>query len=163
MVWEFLAILASIRALRHGHLHSAVALGLALGTAVITRHVGICIAVAVLLELALSGRWRLLLTTMTTATLLVLPWATWLLMVHHHTQAGLLTTQGLTDRIAWQSVFYLQRFPDQLTGPFIEVGTIFKRSRVVTVFANLWAILFGVFLVGGWVKTLQTPSAGLSA
>lgn len=157
MVWELLAILTAIEAVRYGTFRSGAALGLALGVVVLTRHVGICIAVAVVLDLALSGRWKLLLVVIATATLLVFPWAIWLLMVHHHTQLALLTTQGLTDRIAGQVVFYLQRFPDQLMGPFVEVGTVFKRSPVIVILANLWAMLFGIILVGGWVKTLRTP------
>ena len=38
--------------------------------------------------------------------------------------------QGIpAARIAQQAVFYLQRLPDQITGPFVEVGTVFQRSR----------------------------------
>ena len=51
MVWELLTILAAIQAARHGTFRNGVGLGLALGAAILTRHVGICITVAVLLNL----------------------------------------------------------------------------------------------------------------
>ncbi len=156
MVWELLAILAVLRAVRHDTIGSGIALGIALGASILTRHIGICIALAVVLELGLHGRWKVMVAVISTATLLVLPWVGWLLAVHHHTQLGLLTTHGLVDRIAGQTLFYLQRLPDQITGPFVEVGTVFKRSPALTSAANLWAALAGGTIVWGWMQTVRT-------
>jgi Dolichyl-phosphate-mannose-protein mannosyltransferase len=157
MVWELLAVLMTVRATRHDTLGGGVALGTVLAASMLTRHVGICIAVAVVLDLGLRGRWKTGVAALTLATLLVLPWVGWLLLVHHHTQLGLLTVHGLVSRIAGQALFYLQRLPDQITGPFVEVGTVFKRSPVLATAANLWAVMATAIVVWGWVQTLRTP------
>jgi Dolichyl-phosphate-mannose-protein mannosyltransferase len=155
MAWELMAILAAIQATRDGAFGSGILLGIALAASVLTRHVGLCIGGAVVLDLGLRGQWKVLITSAATATVLVLPWAGWLLAVHHHTQLGLLTTHGLVNRIAEQALFYLQRIPDQITGPFVEVGTVFKRSPAIVVAANLWAALAGGIVIWGWVRSLQ--------
>jgi hypothetical protein len=156
MVWELVAVLATVKAARHDTLGIGIILGIALAMGILTRHVGICIAGAAVLDLGLRRRWKGLVTVVLTTTVLVLPWVGWLLAVHHHTQLGLLTTHGLVDRIAGQAIFYLQRVPDQITGPFVEVGTVFKRSPAITIAANLWAAIAGVIILWGWVRTLQT-------
>lgn len=161
MVWELLAILAVLRAVRHDTIGSGIALGIALGASILTRHIGICIALAVVLELGLHGRWKVMVAVISTATLLVLPWVGWLLAVHHHTQLGLLTTHGLVDRIAGQTLFYLQRLPDQITGPFVEVGTVFKRSPALTSAANLWAAWLEALSCGAGCKLCEHLVVGL--
>ena len=162
MVWELVAALAAIKAVRHNTLGNGIVLGIALAAGMLTRHVGICIAGAVVLDLGLRGRWKVLVTVISTATVLVLPWVAWLLAVHHHTQLGLLTTHGLVDRIAGQAFFYLQRLPDQITGPFVEVGTVFKRSPALAMAVNLWAAIAGATVGWGWVRTLQTARRRLA-
>jgi hypothetical protein len=171
IVWELLAVLMTVRATRHDTLGGGVALGIVLAASMLTRHVGICIAVAVVLDLGLRARWKTVVAALTMATLLVLPWVVWLLLVHHHTQLGLLTAQlvhhhtqlglltahGLAGRITGQALFYLQRFPDQITGPFVEVGTVFTHSPVLATAANLWAVMTTATVVWGWVQTLRTP------
>ena len=92
--------------------------------------------------------------------LLILPWVGWLAMVHHHTQVGLFTTEGLADRIVEQAIFYLQRLPDQVVGPFVEVGTVLHRSPVVAVAANFWAAMATGIMVWGWIRTLRTLAGG---
>ena len=155
MVWELVAALATMKAVRHDTFGIGIILGIALAMGILTRHVGVCIAGAVVLDLGLRGRWKVLVIAVSTATVLVLPWVGWLLAVHHHTQLGLLTTHGLVDRIAGQALFYLQRLPDQIMGPFVEVATVFKRSPAITVAANLWAAIAGSIIAWGWVRTLR--------
>ena len=156
IVWELVAVLAAVQVMGHETVGSGIILGIALAASMLTRHVGICLAGAVVLDLCLRNRWKLLITVILTATVLVLPWVTWLLTVHHHTQLGLLTTQGLVGRIVEQAIFYLQRLPDQITGPFVEVGTVFRRTPVIVMAANLWAAIAGGMVMLGWVRTLQT-------
>lgn len=156
MVWELVAALAAVKATRHDTFGIGIVLGTALAMGILTRHVGVCIAGAVVLDLGLRGRWKVLATVVLTAMVLVLPWVGWLLAVHHHTQLGLLTTHGLVHRIAGQAIFYLQRLPDQIMGPFVEVGTVFNRSLVIATVANLWAAIAGGIIVWGWVRTLRT-------
>ena len=97
-----------------------------------------------------------------TVTVLVLPWVVWLAMVHHRTQVGLLTQDGLPARIAGQALFYLQRLPDQITGPFVEVGTVLHRSPAVAVVANVWAAVATGIMVWGWIRALRTPRRRLA-
>jgi hypothetical protein len=156
MVWELVAALAAVKAVRYDSFGNGIILGIVLAMGILTRHVGVCIAGAVVLDLGLRSRWKVLATVISTITVLVLPWVGWLLTVHHHTQLGLLTTHGLVDRIAGQAIVYLQRLPDQIMGPFVEVGTVFKRSPAIAGAANLWATIAGVIIVSGWVRTLQT-------
>ena len=76
-----------------------------------------------------------------TASVLVAPWAIWLATVHRHTQIGLLKQEGLVVRVTSQALFYLQRLPDQVTGPFVEVSTTLHHSPTITVAATLWAVV----------------------
>jgi hypothetical protein len=133
MVWELVAVLATVKASRHD-----------------------TFGIGIVLDLGLRDRWKVLATVISTTTLLLLPWVGWLLAVHHHTQLGLLTTHGLVDRIAGQAFFYLQRLPDQITGPFVEVGTVFNRSPMIATAANLWAAIAGGIIAWGWMRTLRT-------
>jgi Dolichyl-phosphate-mannose-protein mannosyltransferase len=156
ILWELLAVCVTIRAECKNTVGMGVALGLIVGASMLTRHVGVCIATAVILELMLCRQWKALTATISTTTLLILPWIGWLTAVHHHTQIGLLTTDSLGARIAGQAVFYLQRLPDQITGPFVEVGTVMHRSLALSVAANLWATMAFTIITWGWVHTLRT-------
>jgi Dolichyl-phosphate-mannose-protein mannosyltransferase len=162
MLWELLAVLVAVRAGRHGGTGIGIVLGLALAAGVLVRHVGVCLVVAVVVDLALRVRWKTLSATGLTTVVLVLPWVAWLALVHHHPQLGLFTTEGLAERIAGQAVFYLQRLPDQVIGPFVEVGTVLHRSPAVAVAANLWAAMATSIMVWGWLHTLQTPRRRLA-
>ncbi len=64
----------------------------------------------------------------------------------------------LAQRIAHQLVFYVQRIPDQLTGPFVEVGTLYQHSAIIASIANLWAVLATAVIVGGWARALRTAA-----
>jgi hypothetical protein len=92
----------------------------------------------------------------------VLPWIGWLTAVHHHTQFGLLPTHGLGNLIAGQALFYLQRLPDQITGPFVEVATVLQRSMALAVAANLWAAMAFAIVIWGWGRTILTPRRRLA-
>ena len=80
------------------------------------------------------------------------------------TQAGLLLQGDGTwlGRIAGQLVFYVRRIPDQITGPFVEVGTAFQHRKDVDVAANLWAIAATAIVALGWIRTLRRPRRRLA-
>ncbi len=65
-------------------------LGICIGACVLIRHVGVCIGAAVIMDLALRRRWRVLRAAVLSTVLIILPWAVWLLIVREHTQVGLL-------------------------------------------------------------------------
>ncbi len=155
LVWELLAVLVAVTAGLRGGMGVGIVLGVVLASGMLVRHVGVCLAVAVFIDLGLRARWNTLVSAALTALVLVLPWAGWLAMVHHNTQIGLLTHDGLLARIAEQALFYLLRLPDQVTGPFVEVGTVLRRSAVIALTAGLWATLASGIMVWGWVRTLR--------
>jgi hypothetical protein len=157
IVLELLALLMAVQASRRGGFAIGIALGVVLAACLLTRHVGACLVAAVLLDLGLRWRWRELGAAGLTAVVLILPWVGWLAMVRHHTQASLLVQGGLAARIAWQVVFYFQRLPDQITGPIVEVGTVFRRSPTIAVLVHLWAAAATGVMVWGWASTVRTP------
>ena len=57
---EMLAVLAAARAGRRGGVGAGCVLGLALAACILTRHVGVCLAAASAIDLALRGRRRAL-------------------------------------------------------------------------------------------------------
>lgn len=137
-----------------------------LAAATLTRHVGIALAVAVVVDLLSRGRRASAWAAGVTAVALVAPWAAWLATVRQPTQAGLLTAEGLPARVVGQGVFYLRRLPDALTGPVVEIGTTSGRHQAVAAAVTAWAALATGVIVLGWARTLRTPRrrlAGLSA
>ena len=161
--WELLAVFVTVMAKRHGGARIGIVLGVVLAASMLVRHVGICLATAVAIKLGLHRRWNVLLPAALTTAMLVMPWVGWMAMVHHRTQVGLLTTEGLAGRIAGQTLFYLQRLPDQVTGPFVEVGTAFQRPAVINIVANLWAAMVTGIMSWGWVQTLRKPRRQLGS
>jgi hypothetical protein len=159
---ELLAVLVAVRASRRGGVAIGVALGVVLAACVLTRHVGISLVAAVLLDLALRRRWKGLGAAGLTVAVLILPWVGWLATVRHNTQPGLLVQGGLAARIAGQSVFYFQRLPDQITGPIVEIGTVFRRSPAAAILVNLWAAAATGVMTWGWARTLRTPRRRLA-
>jgi hypothetical protein len=160
ILWEMLAVLAVVRAGRRGGASDGIVLGITLAACVLTRHVGVCLVAASAIELGLRGRGRALAAAMLTSTVLVFPWIVWLLLVHHKTQVGLLA-QAPTG-LAARGLFYLQRFPDQITGPFVEVATVFQRSGAIAGVANVWAAVATAVLIWGWARALRTPRRRLA-
>lgn len=154
---------------------AGLGIGVLLGSCVLTRHVGICLVVAVLLDrLLLAGqgragggrrharRWRDA-TIIGLASLAVIgPWVAWLASVRRNTQVGLLDPNGLIPRLGSQSIFYIRRMPDALSGPFIEVATVFGRSRAVGVAATAAAVIVSGVIAIGWVRCLIDPRRRLA-
>ena len=144
----------------------AVVLGILLAACLLTRQVAIGLAMAVLIHLALRRRWPEALAVASTAVLLVSPWLIWMATVGpgRRTQAELLLQGNGTwlERIAGQLVFYVQRIPDQLTGPFVEVGTVFQHNLKVATVANVWAVVGSAIIILGWIRTLFRPRQRLA-
>jgi hypothetical protein len=160
ILWEMLAVLAVVRAGRSGGVGAAVVLGIALAACVLIRHVGVCLVLASAIELGLRRRVRALAAAVLTTALPVLPWIIWLLLARRNTQVGLLA-QAPTG-LAARGFFYLQRLPDQITGPFVEVATVFWRSPAIAIVANLWAAVATGVLIWGWIRALRTPRRRLA-
>jgi len=161
-------IMAAVEAGRRTTLGTgnAIALGALLAGCMLTRHVALGLMLAVLLDLALRRRWPEALTVAAVAAIFVSPWLGWMALAGSsgRTQAGLLVQGGGTwaGRIGRQLMFYVQRIPDQLTGPFVEVGTIFQRSPLIAIVAQLWAVLATALIVVGWLRALRRPRSRLA-
>jgi hypothetical protein len=162
------AILAAWRAHRDDDLKNGIRLGALLGAACLTRHVAIALTVAVLIDLAFARRWQAVVAASLTNALIVAPWIAWVVWVSIRaegaTQAGLLSTGAgrVLLRVGSQLVFYAQRIPDHLTGPFVEVATVFQRSSVVLICANAWAITAGMVVLAGWLRLTGKPRRRLA-
>jgi len=150
-----LAVLAAAGVGRRGRLRAGLALGVVLGACVVTRHVGACLAAALLLELALRRRPGAALAAGLGGAAVVAPWAAWLAAIRHGTQAGLLAQGGGLD--AGRVLFYVRRLPDALTGPLVEIATVFGRSRPAAAAATAWAVLATGLLLRGWARALRSP------
>jgi hypothetical protein len=141
---------------------SAIVSGLLLGVTVLTRHVGACLAFASVLDLMVRRRWKAALTVGLVASLIVVPWVVWLVVVRRGTQVELFAQGGLMERIGRQAVFYLQRIPDLVTGPIVEVGTVYRPSSSFTALVNTWAALATGLVVFGWVRAIRSPRRRLA-
>jgi len=162
LLLEAVALRAAGRAGRRGGFRPGVSLGAVMAACVLTRHVGVALAAAAGLDLVMRRRWSTLAAAGLTWLVLMLPWVAWLTSVRTHTQAGLMTGDGLAGRVLSQGLFYLQRLPDQLTGPFVEVATVFQRRGAVTATADVWAILASGLLVMGGMRSVRTPRRRLA-
>ena len=150
------AVLAGTRAGRRGGLRAAIQTGLLLAASILTRHVGVVLAAAVVVHLALQRRIVNGLIVTATATICLIPWIAWVSNVRINTQAELLTKPGLISRVMMQSLFYLERIPDQLTGPVVEVSTVFSRSLTRSWIGIIWATLATSILLVGLARTLRS-------
>jgi hypothetical protein len=159
---QSLALLAAVRATRRDGVAMGIALGAGLAACVLTRHVGVCLVLALAIELGLRRCARVLGSLLVTVTFLLSPWITWLGLVHHNTQVVMLAREDLASRIAGQTLFYVRRLPDQITGPFVEVATVFSRSQAAAVVGNAWAVCITAIMIWGWVRILQTPRRRLA-
>jgi hypothetical protein len=163
-----LTILIALRAGRSTatRTRDTIVLGTLLAACLLTRHAAIGLAAAVLLDLWMRRGWRNVLAVAVIAAILVSPWLAWMATIgpEGRTQAGLLV-QGAGawfERITGQLVFYVRRIPDQITGPFVEVGTVFRHSPVVALAADGWAVAATAVIVGGWLRTLRRPRRRLA-
>jgi len=160
MVLSVVALVLADR--RRRGVRASACLGMVLGLCVLTRHVGVCLLAAVLVDRASRGRWREAATVGLTSALVVSPWMVWLATARGGTQAGLLDVGGLGPRVARQALFYARRLPDVLTGPFVEVATVFARSRAIGLIATAGAVLFSAVLLVGLVRAAVDPRRRLA-
>ncbi len=144
----------------------AIGLGLLLAACLLTRHAAIGLALALLLDLAIRGRWREAGTVAASVALFLAPWLTWLATAGPggRTQAELLVAGGGSwfERIATHLVFYIERIPDQISGPFVEVGTVFQDSPRLAILARVWAVLATTVIACGWARALLRPRRRLA-
>ena len=154
-----LTILAAARAPR------PLVVGTLLAASLLTRHVAVGLAMAVLIDLGLRRRWREALIVAATAAMLVSPWLIWMATASAgRTQADLVLRGSGTwlERIAGQLVFYVRRIPDQITGPFVEVGTTFQHDARIAMAANVWAVAATGVIAFGWIRSLRQPRRRLA-
>jgi hypothetical protein len=153
-----LTLLVLVRAERRGGVASGVMLGAVLAACALTRHVGIALAGALGIDLVLRRRWSTVAAAALTWAASLIPWAAWLAVASTPTQVSLLALneERLAGRIAGLAVFYLQRLPDQLTGPIVEIGTVFQDRALVAAAVNAWAVLATGVLALGLVRTLRS-------
>jgi hypothetical protein len=132
----------------------------------LTRQVAIGLCAAVLIDLCLRRRWSMARNAAIACLIIILPWLAWLAIVGREqmTQAQLLLTgaPGRLPRVLNQAWFYLQRIPDQITGPAVEVASVIRRSAGLERLASLWAVGFSGLIIGGWLVVLQSPRRRLA-
>ncbi len=138
------AVLAQVSGSRKlgRNLNRAFLTGALLGLALITRWAALGMVVAVLVDRVWQGRRRCALGVAFAASAIALPWLAWIGMV---ASAGGATAAGLVPfepsamivRVAEQAVFYLERIPDALFGPYVEVGT--SRGAILRIAAFVFA------------------------
>ncbi len=155
-------VLAASRAGRRAASGWGVVLGLLLGTATLTRHVGIMLAPAIGIDLWMRRKGKMASVAWATMAVVVAPWAAWLVLVGRETQVELLPRNGLVGLVASQILFYVQRLPDQIVGPVVEVGTVFRPGLAWPVTA--WAVVATALVGWGWwrcLRSLRRRLAGL--
>ena len=158
-----LTLLLASRAGRRGGVVDGVALGLAIGAAMLTRHVGACVALAVGVELWLRGRRVAVAWSAITAAVLFAPWVVWQAGVGSKTQAGLFRREALPGLVAGQALFYARRIPDMLVGPVVEAATVFGRSTRLSGLATVGAVGASSLVLLGWGRMLRCPRRRLGA
>jgi hypothetical protein len=142
-------------------------LAVLLAACLLTRHISIGLLVAVLLERAFRRRWSEMLTIAVMTGVVISPWAVWLAFVGSDagTQAGLYLAGNASwpGLISRQLLFYIQRVPDQLTGPVVEFGTGFRASNFIWCIADLWGLVATGCIAVGWLTAVSRPRLRLAA
>ncbi len=156
-------VLLATRAGRLGRIRDGAAVGIGLAACVLTRHVGACLALAVVLDLGLRGRGRAAATAAGVAAVLIAPWIAWQGATGSGTQAGLFRPRELPGLVASQSLFYARRIPDAIAGPFVEAATVFGRSPAVSALATAGAVAASAVVGFGWARMLRDPRRRLGA
>lgn len=157
LLLEMLSLLAAGWASRRPGLLSGLLLGALLAACALTRQVGIALALALVVDLLPRGLRSTAIAACLSFGVFMTPWVLWLVSVREHTQASLLTPHGLPKRILTQSLFYLQRLPDSLTGPFVEIGTVFQHRPAITTLVNIWAVIATSLLLLGCFRAVKAP------
>lgn len=156
-----LSLLLADRVAQSGRKSWGVALGMALGSAILTRHAGLAMAAAVLGDLLLRRKVAATAVAGMSMMLVVSPWVVWLAAVRERTQIGLVPRSGLLATIAENTLFYLRRMPDQWLGPVVEVATVFRPGWTIP--ATAFAGLVSGGIAVGWIRMLRTPRKRLLA
>lgn len=141
----------------------AAAIGGIVGLAILTRHIGIALAGAVLIEFVIRRNWRATISTFLVLVLMVLPWAVTQWIVGHGTQAELLVTKTARNStyanlIGSQILFYVRRLPDSLFGPFVETATVFRSDPAVAAVATALAGAFVAVWCVGFIRMIRNES-----
>jgi hypothetical protein len=142
------------------------ALSVLLAACLLTRQVAAGIVLAVMIDLAWRRRWLEAIGLIAATAAFVIPWLAWLATTTSaaRTQAGLFArSAGLSpERLGGQLLFYVQRIPDQVTGPFVEVATRFQSSRSLAIAATTWAALATLVVGAGWLRMVSRPRRRLA-
>lgn len=153
-------VLVSIWVSRCGGLWPSAVLGMLLGATILTRHVAIALAAAVVFDLVCQQKRREALVIVAIGVLVISPWIVWLAMVRTGTQVGLVPTATLASTISANSLFYVRRLLDQIIGPVIEVATVF-RPRAKTA-ATVVALIASITIAGNWIRLIRNKRRRLA-
>ncbi|WP_158633611.1 glycosyltransferase family 39 protein [Tautonia sociabilis] len=162
MLCQQLALLAALAASGKGGASRGARLGAWLGAMMLTRLIGAAVAVAVGLELMIRRRWGALAASVAVASVVFSPWAWRLATGQGRTHLSYFPEGSLPSVIAGNAWFYVLRVPDALTGPFVEVGTVFS-PRAYPV-AAIVAVAASLIVARGLFLSLRAPrrrAAGL--
>ena len=159
-------ILVALRAAVLGGIVWTLLLGGLLAACLLTRQIAIGLLVAVLLDLYLRRRWSTALRVAAVTLVLISPWLAWLVLAgdRQRTQANLLVeaSSGLLARAVSQGIFYLQRIPDQITGPLVEIATVIRPESGMERMANLWALISSALVIAGLMTAVLRPRRRLA-
>jgi len=143
------------------------ALGVLLAGCLLTRHISVGLLVAVLLEHAFRRRWAEAVTIAFVTGVVISPWAVWLAFVGSDSgiQAGLYVAGDASwpDRLGRQLLFYIQRVPDQLTGPVIEFGTRSGASNLTWYIASICGLVATACIAVSLLTAFSRPRLRLVA
>jgi MFS family permease len=139
----------------------AVALGLLAGLALLARQVGLVLVGAVALHLAIGRAWGAAALATGLALAINLPWIAWQAGNPQKKQVAYFLDRSPLAVAAENALFYLRRLPDMLTGPFVEVATVFapRFSQGATAGAAVATAL----LLGGLLLALRSGRKRLGA
>ena len=164
VLFSQLTIVTAVRAAAGVGVIRSLALGGLLAACLVTRQIAIGLVIAVLLDLCLRRRWSMALSAAVISGLVISPWLAWLVVVggEQRTQAELLLadSSGFPGRIVSQAWFYMQRIPDQITGPIVEVATVIRRAPGWERLADLWGLAFSGLVLAGWLAAVRRPASG---
>jgi 4-amino-4-deoxy-L-arabinose transferase-like glycosyltransferase len=161
LAWTALALLAASWAgRRRDRIQTGLLVGLPLGAATLTRQVGVGLVVAVVADLLLRGRRRTASGAALAVVMMVLPWLVWARAVGRPSQLGLVPSGGFLALIHDQALFYARRVPDQVIGPVVEVGTVFRPGFSMP--ATAFAVACSAVVALGWWRLARSPRRRLA-
>jgi hypothetical protein len=161
-------LLAAVKPMAGGRkmVKRTVLLGTLLGASLLTRQAAVGLALAVLIDLGASRRWAQAGAVAAIAGLSASPWIAWVAWLGPaaQTQARLLVQPewSLGERLVRPAIFYCQRLPDQIVGPFVEVATAAQHAPALALLANVCALLATSTIVVGWLLLIKNPRRRLA-